>query len=76
MRHSLIYIIDMIQVFGFTSLALVCIIGAIVNKAWWHIGTAAMLFVLAAASYADAKKEESEQNGINLKEDHDPYPEE
>ena len=76
MRYSLIYIIDMIQVFGLSAFALVCIIGAIANKAWWHIGTAAMLFVLAAASFADAKKEEAEQNGINLKEDHDPYPEE
>ena len=74
MRHSLIYTIDMIQVFGFTAFALVCIIGAFANKAWWHIGTAVMLFVLAAASYADAQKEEVEKR--NLKEDHDPYPDE
>lgn len=63
MRHSLIYIIDMIQVFGLAALALVCIIGAIVNKAWWHLGTAAMLLVLVWASWKDAKNELKDMQG-------------
>ena len=57
MRHSLIYTIDMIQVFGLGAFALVCIIGAIANKAWWHLGTAAMCALLAVASLKDARKE-------------------
>ena len=57
MRHSLIYTIDMIQVFGLGAIVLVCIIGAIANKAWWHLGTAALFTLLTVALWKDARKE-------------------
>lgn len=57
MKHSLIYTIDMIQVCGLAVFTLVCIIGAIANKAWWHIGTAAICTLLAWASWKDAQEE-------------------
>lgn len=74
MKHSLIYEIDMVQVCVFGAFALVCIIGAIANAAWWHIGTAAICAALARASLADAKKEEEQRAATVRKEDHDPYP--
>ena len=54
MRHSLIYINDMIWVCIFTVLACICIYGAIAKGAWWHLVTAALCAAVAVAHWKDA----------------------
>lgn len=62
MRHSLIYINDMIWVCIFTVLAGICIYGAIAKGAWWHFGTAALCAAVAVALWKSAIVDEGEED--------------
>lgn len=50
-------LIDMIQTVMFGAMAVTALVGAVVYKAWWHLGTAAICAAIAKASYDDIKKE-------------------
>lgn len=62
MKHTLIYINDMIWTFIFEWLAFACLYGAIAKGAWWHIGTAAICAMVAGAHLKDAISNEEEED--------------
>ena len=62
MKHTLIYINDMIWTFIFEGLAFACLYGAIAKDAWWHIGTAAICAMVARAHLKDAISNEEEED--------------
>lgn len=65
MKDILMFILDVICAFIFGAMAGLAAYGAIFEGAWWHYGTMLICLAIATASWKDARKEKTEENGLS-----------